>query len=90
MENTKTQDVETRRSFLKKVAYIAPVVVALGGLTAPMVAHASYIHTRSVQNHINGKKTEIYKENDGSHDVKRVITKPNGKVVTRINRRKVS
>ncbi len=90
MKNTKPQDVETRRSFMKKVVYIAPVVVALGGLTAPMAAHASYINTRSVQNHINGKRTEVYKENDGSGDVKRVITKPNGKVVTRINGQKVS
>jgi hypothetical protein len=76
-------NVESRRKFLKKAAYVAPVVVALGGLTAPMSAHASYIHTKSVK-YDTGKNVEVYKENDGSGDIKRVITRPNGKVVTKI------
>lgn len=37
MENVENQNVEARRSFLKKVAYVAPAVVALGALNA----HAS-------------------------------------------------
>jgi hypothetical protein len=42
MENTKVQTtVEARRSFLKKAAYTAPAVMALGALSAPMSAHAS-------------------------------------------------
>jgi len=41
---TKQMDVlESRRSFLKKVAYTAPVVIALGSLTAPVSAHASVV-----------------------------------------------
>jgi hypothetical protein len=41
MENTHNQKGEARRSFLKKVVYVAPAVVALGALTAPVGAHAS-------------------------------------------------
>jgi len=33
----------TRREFLKKVAYKAPVVLALGALVAPATANASHI-----------------------------------------------
>lgn len=46
MENTdtKNQSVEARRSFLKKVAYAAPAVVALGALTVPVSAQASVFH----------------------------------------------
>lgn len=32
-----------RRNFLKKAAYVAPAVVALGSLSAPQSAHASLI-----------------------------------------------
>ncbi|MCI4407317.1 MAG: hypothetical protein JHC35_08575 [Sulfuricurvum sp.] len=35
--------VESRRKFLKKAAYAAPVVIALGAMTAPISAHASVI-----------------------------------------------
>lgn len=34
MENVENQNVEARRSFLKKVAYVAPAVMALGALNA--------------------------------------------------------
>lgn len=37
-------EIEARRSFLKKVAYAAPAVVALGTLTAPQSAHASILN----------------------------------------------
>jgi hypothetical protein len=36
--------VESRRNFLKKTAYAAPVIIALGAMTAPMSAHASVIY----------------------------------------------
>lgn len=32
---------ETRRSFLKKVAYVAPVIVALGALNIPLNGYAA-------------------------------------------------
>lgn len=42
---------ESRRSFLKKAAYTAPAVVALGALTAPMSAHASLVfHQQTIYN----------------------------------------
>lgn len=41
MENTEVSSVEARRSFLKKVAYTAPAVIALGSLTLPVTAQAS-------------------------------------------------
>lgn len=41
MENVEIQSVEARRSFLKKVAYVAPAVVVLGSLTLPSSAQAS-------------------------------------------------
>lgn len=34
MENTQARNVEARRSFLKKAAYVAPAIVALGALNA--------------------------------------------------------
>ena len=40
MDKTSQTSVEARRSFLKKVAYAAPVVVALGALSTPKSAHA--------------------------------------------------
>ena len=43
MEKTSQTSVEARRSFLKKAAYVAPVVIALGTLSAPVSAHASVI-----------------------------------------------
>lgn len=48
MENLEIKStVESRRSFLKKAVYAAPVVVALGALTAPVSAQASVIHKQS-------------------------------------------
>jgi hypothetical protein len=41
MENVEIKSVEARRSFLKKVAYVAPAVVVLGSLTLPNSAQAS-------------------------------------------------
>ena len=38
----------SRRNFLKKAAYAAPVVLALGAMTAPISAHASVIFTRQI------------------------------------------
>lgn len=49
MENVeiKRASVESRRNFLKKAAYAAPAVIALGTLTAPVSAQASLIHKQS-------------------------------------------
>jgi hypothetical protein len=41
MEKTSQTSVEARRSFLKKVAYAAPAIVALGALSTPKSAHAT-------------------------------------------------
>ena len=41
---TKKQDnenLESRRSFIKKAAYVAPTIIALGSLTKPVSAAAS-------------------------------------------------
>lgn len=78
----------TRRNFLKKAAYVAPAVVAMGALTIPKSAHASYVFVRETTT-TNSKgatrEVDVYKENDGSGDVKKIITvtKPNGKVVVK-------
>ncbi|MFA6189065.1 MAG: hypothetical protein WC680_07275 [Sulfuricurvum sp.] len=51
MENVKIDNVEARRSFLKKVAYVAPAVVVLGSLTLPSSAQAStFTHNTIDQN----------------------------------------
>lgn len=39
-----TQHNESRRGFLKKAAYAAPAVIALGSLSAPVSAQASVLH----------------------------------------------
>ncbi len=39
-KNTKNKSVESRRNFIKKVAYVAPTVVALGSLVEPTNANA--------------------------------------------------
>lgn len=49
---------EARRSFLKKAAYAAPAVVILGGLTAPMSAHASIIFKEGTFN--QGTADQLY------------------------------
>ena len=43
-------NVDSRRKFLKKAAYAAPVVLALGAMIAPMSAHASVIFTKGTWN----------------------------------------
>ena len=40
MDNT-TNVVNSRRNFLKKAAYSAPAIIAMGALTAPVTAQAS-------------------------------------------------
>lgn len=40
----------SRRNFLKKAAYAAPVIIALGAMTAPISAHASVIFTKGTWN----------------------------------------
>ena len=45
MENL-TSVAEPRRKFLKKAAYVAPVIVGLGGLTLPVSAGASVFTTK--------------------------------------------
>lgn len=44
MQHQDNTSFETRRSFLKKAAYAAPAVIALGSLSAPVTAHASIIY----------------------------------------------
>ena len=46
MEQLEHDGVAGRRKFLKKAAYVAPAVFALGSLTAPMTANASLIAHR--------------------------------------------
>ncbi len=41
MENSTDNVVNSRRSFLKKAAYSAPAILALGALSAPISAQAS-------------------------------------------------
>lgn len=47
MDTTSQTSVEARRSFLKKAAYVAPAVVALGALSAPVSAHASVVFNQT-------------------------------------------
>lgn len=44
------ENVNARRKFLKKAAYAAPIVLALGAMTAPISAHASVIFTKGTWN----------------------------------------
>lgn len=44
------ENVNARRKFLKKAAYAAPVVIALGAMTAPISAHASVIYKQQTFN----------------------------------------
>ncbi len=67
MKNTKTTNT-SRRSFMRKVAYVAPAVVALGVLGAPTNAHASYIHVATVVN--NPRLADVSQQNDGTKWVK--------------------
>lgn len=58
----------SRRLFLKKAAYTAPAVIALGSLAAPQSAHASYVHIASLSN--NPRYADVYQENDGTNWIK--------------------
>jgi hypothetical protein len=61
MENVEIKSVEARRSFLKKVAYVAPAVVVLGSLTLPNSAQASTFSHNTVsatnQNQVASQET---------------------------------
>lgn len=88
MKNPQRKVAASRRGFLKKVAYTAPAIVAIGTLTLPASASASYIlaKTVTVTNGNGGSKVvEVFKENDGSGDVMKIITKTkkNGDTVTK-------
>ncbi|MDD2781642.1 hypothetical protein [Sulfuricurvum sp.] len=50
---TQTAEIASRRNFLKKVAYTAPAIIALGTLTAPMSANASVIQMGQVTSQQN-------------------------------------
>jgi len=41
-EKNKKEELESRRSFMKKAAYAAPTLVALGTLTRPTEAKAGF------------------------------------------------
>jgi hypothetical protein len=49
MENVEIQNVNVRRRFLKKVAYVAPAVMALGALSAPVGAHSATLSALRVK-----------------------------------------
>lgn len=66
----KTLNSSNRRSFLKKAAYIAPVVIALGAMTAPISAHASVIYNQKTFNNGTPKQFEAGEHYD---NVKKVI-----------------
>jgi hypothetical protein len=82
MENLETQKVEARRGFLKKVAYAAPAVVALGALTAPVSAQASVVYhqTTAYKKGVPANVTEHY-DNAGNYSVDGTFT-PAGKGTT--------
>lgn len=65
MENleTKSASVQSRRNFLKKAAYAAPAVIALGALTAPVSAHASIVYHQKTA-YKNGRAAEITEHYD--------------------------
>jgi hypothetical protein len=69
--------VESRRKFLKKAAYVAPAVLALGTLTAPSSAHASVI---SVSKDVKGPFGQLNVNTTGHYDnQKHVFTDMNSK-----------
>jgi len=78
MENVEIQGVEARRSFLKKVAYVAPAVVALGALNA----HASAAAAASTFTHVaydNGDTvTTTVTGNSGTNVVDSATYQQNG------------
>jgi hypothetical protein len=59
--------VESRRKFLKKAAYVAPAVMALGTLTAPSSAHASVI---SLNKDVKGPFGKLNVNTSGHYDNK--------------------
>lgn len=55
---------EGRRSFLRKAAYVAPVVVALGALTSPVSAHASIVFNQATTYNKTGNKAFVAENYD--------------------------
>lgn len=92
MENVEVKSsVESRRSFLKKVAYAAPAVVALGALTAPMSAHASVVfNQKTIYNNVgkSANVTEHY-DNVANYTVDGTFT-PNGGTTSVYDRQKIA
>lgn len=64
MENVEIQTVEARRSFLKKVAYAAPAIVALGALTAPMSVQASVVFSQKTIKNNAGNTANVSEHYD--------------------------
>lgn len=84
MDKTSQTSVEARRSFLKKAAYVAPAVVALGALSAPVSAHASVVfNQKTVYNQKNQSAfvTEHY-DNVGKFTVDGTFTPESGPTTT--------
>ena len=72
-ETNRTEEVLSRRSFLRKAAYTAPAVVTLGALTAPVSARAS-VFTHSTQTNPSTNPATITSEEviytqDGTNNV---------------------
>jgi len=90
MENVEIQSVAARRSFLKKVAYAAPAVVALGALTAPMSAQASVIFSQKTITNDKGNAASVteHYDNVGKFTQDGTFT-PNGGTTTVYNRQKI-
>lgn len=62
-------NAESRRNFLKKAAYAAPAVVALGGLSAQAHSHGSSLgNTRSTANNGFGDGDQTAPGNSGSNN----------------------
>ena len=73
MKNIEIENVSSRRAFLKKMAYTAPMVVTLGALTAPMTAGASVFtnYTQSVPetDPVSYTSVETIVTQDGTNNV---------------------
>lgn len=53
----KEQELVSRRSFLKKAAYVAPTIIALGSMTIPTSAAASNTVNRDTSSEVTGPQT---------------------------------
>ena len=67
-------NTNSRRNFLKKAAYAAPAVIALGTLASPQTVHASYVYVGKLDNNklTTPRSADIYRENDGTQWMKTV------------------